>query len=401
MPDTEAQLRALMQLGIPREALDALASLAPLGGVFADLAAARDRHEALIADAAASHDALSRRGWGVVNGPVAVLARAAALADAGDGDAADALLAEQWSDEARTGRVVARVGVLGAADPVMRDLSHRRKRLLTAARELHHSGVYAASVPLILAQVEGITADATEGLVFFSRSPSKAADVEDPSRLVSISAGLPAARLPYTVGVDKTQAEGSLSRHGILHGRELAYDTKVISAKCWSLLDAVVEWALPVADGVAQRRVAERRAARAGIDDTNKHGQRLDDREFLETRGVLRWVSTVQLGRHRKHGRFPPDVIGGWLDVKDFTKRGLPEDHGVQARVSGDGRAWWAWRTTASGWVLGIANVEAGGGFDEYLYAGPEPPGASPLEDAETWGEAWSTPPDWRSLEED
>lgn len=390
-----------MQPGMPREALDALASLASFGGPFAAMAAARDKYDALIVEAAESHDALSQRGWGVVNLPMPLLAKATALANDGDGDAADALLAEQWDDAVRTSRVVARVGVMGSADPTMRDLAHRRRRLLMKARELHHSAVYAASVPMVLAQVEGITADATEGLLFFSKSPSKAADLQDPSRLVSISAGLPAARLPYIVGVNQTQAKGSLSRHGILHGRELAYDTKVISAKCWSLLDAVVEWALPVVAAIAQRKVDERRAARADSPATNQHGQRLDDREFIETREALRWVSTVQLGQHRNRGRFHPDVVNGWLGVKDFTKRGLPEDHGVTSRVNADGSVWWAWRTTVSGWVLGIANVAVGDSFHEYLYAGPELPGASPLESPDLWGEVWGTPPDWQSLEEE
>ncbi len=365
------------------------------------MAAARDRYDALIVEAAESHDALSLRGWGVVNLPMPLLAEATALVNSGDGDAADALLAEQWDDDARTSRVVARVGALGSADPTMRNLAYRRRLLLMKARELHHAGVYAASVPMVLAQVEGITADATEGSMFFSNSPSRAANLEDPNRLVTISAGLPAARLPYIVGVNQTQAEGSLSRHGILHGRELAYDTKVISAKCWSLLDAVVEWALPLVASVAQQTVDERRAARAGSAETNARGQRLDDREFIETRETLRWTSTVQLGQHRNHGRFHPDVVNGWLKAKDFVKRGLPEDHGVTSQVSDDGQVWWAWRATASGWVLGIAHTVVGDGFAEYLYAGPEAPTASPVEDPELWGAIWNVPPDWESLDED
>lgn len=192
-----------------------------------------------------------------------------------------------------------------------------------------------------------------------------------------------------------------MSRHGILHGRELAYDTKVVSAKVWSLLDAVVEWAMPRAATIAQMKVDQRRADRTGSDAVNDHGQRLDDREFLQTREALRWVSNVQIAQHRNHGRFHPDVVNGWLSTKDFTKRGLPEHHGVRARVSTDGQQWSTWRETASGWVLGIALRADGGKFYEHLYAGRDAPTASPTDDRGRWGEVWDTPPDWTSLEED
>jgi len=149
---------------------------------------------------------------------------------------------------------------------------------------------------MLLAHVEGITADVAANRMFFSTSPRREANVTDATRLVSIPAALPALRMPYVTSLQKTQAAGSVSRHGILHGRELAYDTKAISAKCWSLLDAVCEWAMPLARDIAEQAAAERRAARAGSREVNARGQRLDDREFTETRETLRWVSTCQLG---------------------------------------------------------------------------------------------------------
>ena len=398
--DTESQVRAIMALGLPPATVEALSVFAPLGGPFAAIAEARDRYESLVADAAANHDLLSQRGWGVVNLPMSEQAEARKLIAAGDDGAADSLLADLWDDERRTGRVVARVGSLGAADPATRAISLQRRRLLMKAHEHHHSGAFEASVPIVLAQVEGITADVTEGSMFFSKG-SKAADVEDLSRLVSISAGLPAVRLAYIADVPTTQAKGSLSRHGILHGRELAYDTRVVSAKVWSLLDAVVEWAMPRAATIAQMQVDQRRADRAGSDAVNGRGQRLDDREFLQTREALRWVSGVQVGQHRNHGRFHPSVVDGWLSAGDFLKRGLPESHGVQSHVSGDGQQWWAWRKTISGWVLGMALRADDGKLFEYFYAGPAAPTASPTDASDTWGEVWGTPPDWTSLDED
>lgn len=398
--ETLSQVRALADLGVPQDALDALSLLAPLGGPFAALADARNRHAALVREAAANIDALSGRGWGLASLPVPEQTRARLLVEAGNGDDADLLLAGLWEDDRRTGRVVGRVGTLGALDPTYRSLSQHRRRLLAKARDHHHSGAYEASVPIVLAQVEGITIDVAEGLAFFSRHPTKAADVEDLTQFVSIAAALPAVRTAYTGPVTTTQATGNLSRHGILHGRELAYDTKVISAKVWSLLADVVEWAMPRAHEISQRSVDARRAARAGSDAVSSRGQRLDDREFLQTRETLRWLSAVQLGQFRNTGRFHHDVVAGWrLSAKDFERHGLPTHHGVESRVSEDGQLWWAWRRTVSGWVLGFALRADGGSLYEHMYAGPTPPTATPTE-AETWGAAWDTPPDWTSLDE-
>jgi len=61
-PSTSDQLRAVMQLGIPLEALDGLAALAPLGEHFAEMAALRDRYETMIGEAATHHDVLPHAG---------------------------------------------------------------------------------------------------------------------------------------------------------------------------------------------------------------------------------------------------------------------------------------------------------------------------------------------------
>lgn len=46
-------------------------------------------------------------------------------------------------------------------------------------------------------------------------------------------------------------------RHGILHGRDLAYDTKIVAAKCWAALFALREWALAVRDGELEEPAPE------------------------------------------------------------------------------------------------------------------------------------------------
>lgn len=66
--------------------------------------------------------------------------------------------------------------------------------------------------------------------------------------------------------------------------------------------------------------------------------------------------------------------------------------------MSSDGQEWWAWRTTISGWGLGIAMVAQDGKYLEYLYAGDGAPVDPPTKDPRTWGELWRVPPDWESF---
>jgi hypothetical protein len=82
----------------------------------------------------------------------------------------------------------------------------------------------------------------------------------------------------------------------VLHGREVAYDTRVNSAKTWSVMDAMVEWALPKAREVVQARRVERQAKNAGSQELDERGRRMDDREFRETREALRLLGTSAMG---------------------------------------------------------------------------------------------------------
>lgn len=46
-------------------------------------------------------------------------------------------------------------------------------------------------------------------------------------------------------------------RHGILHGRDLSYDSKLVAAKCWAALFSLREWAIAVRDGRTQEPPSE------------------------------------------------------------------------------------------------------------------------------------------------
>ena len=354
-------------------------------------------HAALMDSMEAAVRVLVPRGWAVMHMDTAAVT--AAVADVRDGrpDEADDLLAGQWegNGEWRVKRVGQRVRSMCATDEELNFLFRERARLLDCAAEHHLAGRYDASVPLLLAHIEGIVIDVTEGKNFFTKRSDRKADVVHPQDLAGIEACMAALQGAYSEDVPVTQAEGSLSRHGILHGRELAYDTRVNSAKTWSVMDAVVHWALPHSRSLADARRTARQTANFGSQHSDERGRRVDDREFAETRAVLRLLGTSAMGWHRQTGLFRDDLVGGVYTSSDFTKRRMPAEHGIETRLSADGQVVSYWRATASDWVLGLAIAWTGDHFLEYLFAGARPPAGLPGEPASRWGDPSDTPPDW------
>lgn len=353
---------------------------------------------ALIGDVEHALIELVPRGWAVFNMQAESVNQAVNLVRSGDEDGADELLADQWDGSTyRTKRVCDRVSIMGAADATYHRLFQQRARLLRQARDQHDRGEYAASILMVHSQIEGIATDVTANQKFFSGIKKRQADVVNPKQLVSIEASLAALRSPYIASVEVTQADGSISRHAVAHGRELAYDTRVVSAKAWSLLDAIVEWALPLAREEADIRRARRQIEVARRSDVDDSGRRIDDREFRETRDTLRTLASYAMGWWPRDSTFKDDFIGTTFTENDFIKRGLPANHGVEMAVSRDGQCAWLWRRTITGWTLGIAVAAQNGSFLEWLYAGPAAPAQSPIKDESTWGKAWDVPPDWRT----
>ncbi|MBO1269683.1 hypothetical protein [Arthrobacter cavernae] len=330
-----------------------------------------------------------------------VVAEAIRLIEAGQGVNADELLADQWDGEGswRTKQVWQRVSVLGAGEgqTEYHALFQDRARLVRKAKEHHEAGNYEASIPLMQNQMEGLVMDVAGGRKFFTQDPKYKADLLDPLQLVGIEACLATLQKILGEGVSQTQAAGSLSRHGVAHGRELAYDTRVNSAKYWSVLDALVQWARPMAQQEAQRLRRERESASAGSQDVDANGRRLDNREFRETKDFLRKLLTSAMGWLASTGELRRDLVGNVYTVKDFVKAGLPADPGIHTSLSPDGKIIWFWRTTMSGWVLGAAVGIHGDGFDEWLYSGSTPPLDGPHETPTVWGRPYDTPPDWTS----
>lgn len=144
-----------------------------------------------------------------------------------------------------------------------------------------------------------------------------------------------------------------------------------------------------------QREKAEK-AARlvryAGVKGLDDDGKVLDQREIRETKEALRWIETCHLGHHNNRGKYRKDLMSDVL-LDDFTRQGLTAEHGITMRVRQDGQAWYAWRRTPSGHVLGIGMNE--GRDNEWLYEGEEPPAGFPGSDP-SWGDRpYETFPNW------
>ena len=133
----------------------------------------------------------------------------------------------------------------------------------------------------------------------------------------------------------------------------------------------------------ANRDAEERLRRYAGSNGTDTEGRRLDRREFKETTEALRFLATCQMGWYRNRGgRYHREKLLSAIG-DDFTRHGLPKDHGIAVRVTKNGQTWYAWRRTVTGWCFAIG--AAGPPPDQWEFDGPEKPNGFPGKASE-WG---------------
>jgi hypothetical protein len=112
------------------------------------------------------------------------------------------------------------------------------------------------------------------------------------------------------------------------------------------------------------------------MEGTEGAGLQLDRREFAATKDALRWLATCQMGWYQNEDR--PDTYRDDLltVIGDFLLQGLPEPHAIVMKVRKDGQAWYAYRTTPSGYVFGIG--ASGKPPSKWFWDGPTPPPGYP-----------------------
>lgn len=113
-----------------------------------------------------------------------------------------------------------------------------RLRLLKLAAEDYSSGRYHACIPVVLAQIDGVISD-LRGQGFFAEG----ADLTAWDSISANEDGLGRLAQILSKSLTRTRDEALTIpyRNGVMHGRDLRYDTKLAAAKAWCTLFALRE----------------------------------------------------------------------------------------------------------------------------------------------------------------
>jgi hypothetical protein len=129
---------------------------------------------------------------------------------------------------------------------------YKRMRLVELAKVDYLAERYHACIPLLLALLDGIVNDVSGSVGFFAEK----GDLKAFDSIAGHHSGLAVLAKIMSVGRNKTN-ENSINipfRNGILHGRDLAFDTRLVAAKCWGTLFAARDWAGALADSKAEEQ---------------------------------------------------------------------------------------------------------------------------------------------------
>ncbi len=227
------QMKALMPLlrpfltllGVKVDRLDeALLNVDKLAKATEELAAIPDRFNNLF----------SARGWIIYDQMNIEVAKAAiALAEAGDPDGAEQALVAYYTPDTVKWLLRTMNGI---------QAFQTRMRLAELALIDYQEGRYHASIPVVLALMDGLVNDLHRPRQGFFAS---GVDLEAWDSIAAHSKGLQALSGLLGRGRDKTREEPITIpyRNGILHGMDLCYDNQMVTAKTWAALFAVCDWA--------------------------------------------------------------------------------------------------------------------------------------------------------------
>lgn len=125
-----------------------------------------------------------------------------------------------------------------------------RYQLISLALEDHKAGRYHASVPVILAQIDGITFDLVSKS-FYETGKKKTKHLQAKETIVGDPTGLAHLAALLSQGRSATTANPTELpyRHGVLHGRDLGYANRRNSTKAFSALLALRPWILKAQEG--------------------------------------------------------------------------------------------------------------------------------------------------------
>lgn len=221
-----------------------------------------------------------------------------------------------------------------------------RVALIEKAIQHHFAGAYEASIPIILAQIDGMSRDLT-GQSFFSKA--NADPYLDDETLAGIEENLPVVRRVFSADVRESGSFGYVSRHGVLHGRDLGYATRVNSTKTIVLVAALAEYFPRVANDAGARLRGLHEEAVAGSNAVDDKGRPVDDRRIPELLNFAYDFDTEYLNAVLLSPR--PFSVHTVLKV-------VAKKHGLELdafRAGQDDVGCWWYYTIPAGWTLGYA----------------------------------------------
>lgn len=256
-----------------------------------------------------------------------------------------------------------------------------RVALIEKAIGHHFEGAYEASIPIILAQIDGMSRDLT-GQSFFSKA--NADPYLDDETLAGMNVNLPVVRRIFSKDVSESGRFGDVSRHGVLHGRDLGYGTRVNSTKTIVLVAALAEYFPRVANGAGGRLRRSHEERVAGLRAVDGNGRLLDDRHIPELHTFTYEFDTEYLNAvlFQRQGRFDARVEAERIAKKHNL------DPGSFTVSDDDGGFWWHYALPA-GWTLGYAarptTVSERRHPDVWRWDAPDGPVTPPWQDEAGW----------------
>lgn len=121
-----------------------------------------------------------------------------------------------------------------------RQIFDKRMRLFELVKVDYLEERYHACIPLLLSLIDGLVDELTKHVGIFSEN----VDVTAFDSLAGHETGLQTISKILRSPRKKVNSETITIpyRNGILHGKELLFDNKIVAAKCWHLLSAIVDW---------------------------------------------------------------------------------------------------------------------------------------------------------------
>ena len=237
------------------------------------------------------NELFSKKGWIAYESlNFELMSKAVKLADEGKFEEANELIVEHYNED-----------TLKWGLTFMKALEEYRIRehLAQKAKEDYLEGRYHACVPVVLTIIDGIVND-VEQKGFFAEG----VDLTAWDSIAAHSTGLQELSRLFNSPRKKTTTEKITVpyRHGILHGRDLGFDNKIVAAKAWATLFVIRDWALAIRQG-------------------KKHPKEKEpEPSFIE---VLKSYAKTKEQKKKLEAWKPRDLTPG----KDFPEAGLPEDY--------------------------------------------------------------------------